>query len=87
MVDRHAVEFPQKQEVRVFHMTNSSDLADTRCSSSAGVDETVVARARNFVPELRCRSRGRNEWQNLGQTMPRDRERVSPVTQCGLAFR
>jgi 3-hydroxy-9,10-secoandrosta-1,3,5(10)-triene-9,17-dione monooxygenase len=57
MVDRHAVEFPQKQEVRVFHMTNSRDLADTRCGPSAGVDETVVARARNFVPELRCRSK------------------------------
>ncbi len=37
MVDRHAVESPQKQEVKVFHMTNSRDLADTRCSSSAGV--------------------------------------------------
>jgi 3-hydroxy-9,10-secoandrosta-1,3,5(10)-triene-9,17-dione monooxygenase len=57
MVNRDAVEFPQKQEVRVFHTTNSRDLADTRCSSSASVDETVVARARNFVPELRCRSK------------------------------
>jgi 3-hydroxy-9,10-secoandrosta-1,3,5(10)-triene-9,17-dione monooxygenase len=37
-------------------MTSNSDLPDTRSSFSAGVDETVVARARNFVPELRRRS-------------------------------
>jgi hypothetical protein len=37
-------------------MTSNSDLPDTGSSFSAGVDETVVARARNFVPELRRRS-------------------------------
>ena len=57
MVDRHAVELPQKQEVRLFHASSSRDLTDIRWSSSAGVDETVVARARSFVPELRRRSK------------------------------
>lgn len=37
-------------------MTSNSDLPDTRSGSSAGVDETVLARARNLVPELRRRS-------------------------------
>ncbi|WP_369525486.1 acyl-CoA dehydrogenase family protein [Bradyrhizobium sp. 521_C7_N1_3] len=56
MVDQHAAEFPQTQKARARHKANIGNLADTRCGSSAGVDESVVARVRNLVPELRRRS-------------------------------
>lgn len=68
MVDQHAAEFPQTQEARACHKANIGNLADTRCGSSAGVDESVVARARNLVPELRRRS---EEIHVLGR-IPRD---------------
>ncbi|WP_158646933.1 acyl-CoA dehydrogenase family protein [Bradyrhizobium huanghuaihaiense] len=54
--------------MKVYHRTNGRDRADTSYDSSAGVDETVVARARNFVPELRCRS---NEIRTIGR-IPHD---------------
>ncbi|MET4721643.1 3-hydroxy-9,10-secoandrosta-1,3,5(10)-triene-9,17-dione monooxygenase [Bradyrhizobium japonicum] len=68
MVEQHAVEFPHTQEARSFHKMNIGNLANTRCGSSAEADESVVARARNLVPELRRRS---EEIHALGR-IPRD---------------
>jgi hypothetical protein len=65
-------------------MTSNSDLPDTRSSFSAGVDETVVARARNFVPELRRRS---EEIHALGR-IPHDLfDRILAERLFGLSTR